>query len=175
MEQSLSWEANRFANSQEIPHILWNLKVHYRIHKCRQLSLYWASSIQFIPTHPTSWRSILILPSHLSLGLPNGLFLSGFPTKSCTCLSPPPYLLHAPPISFFSILSPAQEWVRSTDQWASIMQFSPLSWYVCKKVVFWVKIGKRPKKCNRRNEARLVFRITAMFGWPRTQLSKCKL
>ena len=29
MEQSPSWEANRFAASQEIPRILWNQKVHY--------------------------------------------------------------------------------------------------------------------------------------------------
>jgi hypothetical protein len=33
MEYSHSWEANRFAASQEISHILWNPNVHYRIHK----------------------------------------------------------------------------------------------------------------------------------------------
>jgi len=40
----------------------------------RHLSLSWASSIQSIPPHRTSWRSILILSSHLRLGLPSGLF-----------------------------------------------------------------------------------------------------
>ena len=55
----------------------------------RQLSLYWASSIQSIPPHLTSWRSILILSSHLFLGFPSGLLPSGFPTKTlCTSLLP---------------------------------------------------------------------------------------
>jgi len=34
MQQSPSWEANWFSASQEIPRILRNPKVHYRINKC---------------------------------------------------------------------------------------------------------------------------------------------
>jgi len=33
VEQSPSWKANRFAATQQIPHILWNPTVHYRIQK----------------------------------------------------------------------------------------------------------------------------------------------
>ena len=79
------------------------------------LSLSWASSIQSAPPHPTSRRSILILSSHLRLGLSSGLLPSGFPTKTLYTPPCPPYELHALPISFFLILSPAQYWVRSTD------------------------------------------------------------
>ena len=48
----------------------------------RHLSLPWASSTQAIFPQPTSWRSILILSSHLHLCLLRDLFPSGFPTKS---------------------------------------------------------------------------------------------
>ena len=47
----------------------------------RHLSLSWASPIQSTYPYPTSWRSILILSTHLRLGLHSGLFPSSFPTK----------------------------------------------------------------------------------------------
>ena len=56
----------------------------------RHLSLSWASPIQSIYPHPTSCRPILILSTHLRLGLPSGLFPSSFPTKTLyTPLSSP--------------------------------------------------------------------------------------
>jgi len=33
IQQSASWEADRSSDNQEFLHILWDLKVHYRIHK----------------------------------------------------------------------------------------------------------------------------------------------
>ena len=66
----------------------------------RHLSLCWDRSIQSMPPpHPTSWRFILISSSHPLVGLQSGLFASGFPT--CMHLFFPPYVLNAPPISFF--------------------------------------------------------------------------
>ena len=56
----------------------------------RQLSLSWASPIQSIYPHPTSWRSILILSIHLRLGLLSRPLPSGFPSKTLyTPLSSP--------------------------------------------------------------------------------------
>ena len=96
----------------------------------RHLSLSWASPIQFIYPHPTSWRSILILCPHLRLGLVNVSFLLVSPPRPYTTPSPQPYAPHAQPISFFSILSPAQYWVRSTNHLApryAISSIPPLS------------------------------------------------
>ena len=56
----------------------------------RHLSLSWVSPMQSIYPHPTSWRFVLILSTHLRLGLPSGLFPSGFPTKTLNTTLPSP-------------------------------------------------------------------------------------
>jgi hypothetical protein len=89
MEKSHSSEANRFAASKEIPRILWNTNVHYCIHKCPPHVPILSQLYPFHTPHPTSWRSILILSSNLRLGLPSGLFPSGFPIT--TLCMPRPY------------------------------------------------------------------------------------
>jgi hypothetical protein len=89
----------------------------------RHLSLLWASSIQSMPSHPTSWMSILISYSYLRLGLPSGLFLSSFPTKTLYTPPPFPYVLHARPKSFLSIWSPEQYWVKISDATCSYVGY----------------------------------------------------
>ena len=74
---------------KKFPAISRKPKVHYR-----HLSLSWASPIQSIYPHSSSWRSILILSTHLCLGLPSGLVPSGFPTKTLYTPSPHPYAPH---------------------------------------------------------------------------------
>jgi len=48
-------EANRFSASQEISHILWNPKVHYRIHKILPPVPILGQLVSVNTPHPTSW------------------------------------------------------------------------------------------------------------------------
>jgi hypothetical protein len=81
MEQSPSWEAKSHSSSQEIPRILWNPEVHYRVHK--RLPLVPIPSqmnpVHTFPPYFSQVHSNIILP--LCLGLPSGLFPSDFRTK----------------------------------------------------------------------------------------------
>ena len=98
MEQSPSWETNRFSASQKIPHILWNPKVHYCITSTHHLSLFSARSIQSMPPPPPfhflkiHFHSILpcmpVSPKwSLSLRLPH---------QSPVCTSPLPHKCYMP-------------------------------------------------------------------------------
>ena len=83
MVQSPSSEANLFAASQEIPlHFYGTRRFITALTSVRHLSLSWASPIQSTYSHSTSWRSTLILSTHLRLGLPSGLFPYGFRNKT---------------------------------------------------------------------------------------------
>jgi hypothetical protein len=85
-EQSPSWEANSHSAGQEIPCLLWNPKVHYRVHNSPHWPLSWATCIQSTPPHPISLICVLILSSHLRLGLPSALTLRLF-NQNFVCIS----------------------------------------------------------------------------------------
>jgi hypothetical protein len=116
MEQIPSWEANRLSASQEILQIIENSNVHSCIHKCSprvtllsQLDLVYNPTSYFLKTNFN-----IILPS--TPGSPKWSLSLRFPLqKPCLRLSCPPYALHATPNAIFSIVSPGQYWVRSTD------------------------------------------------------------
>jgi hypothetical protein len=78
MELSPSWEATSCAATQELPSILWNPKVHYRVHKGLPLV---PILIQINPIHSTPFYFSTIHFTDLCLGLPSGLFPSGLPTN----------------------------------------------------------------------------------------------
>jgi hypothetical protein len=60
---SPSWEANRFAASQEIPCVLLNPKVHYRIHNCSPpVSILSQPNPVHNPTFHDSWTKHRIFP-----------------------------------------------------------------------------------------------------------------
>ena len=104
IQQSSSWETNQFSASQEIPRILWNLKVHYRFHRCLQ-PVPILSQLDSVHT-PTShfWRSIIILSSHLHLGLLSGLFPLWFPHQNPVRISPILHMCCMPHTSHFLCL-----------------------------------------------------------------------
>ena len=86
VQQSASWEANRFSASQEVPRFYGTRRFITTFTSARHLSLSWASSIQSIPPPPTSWRSILILSSHTKSDMIKNLLALHVPGGLLSCL-----------------------------------------------------------------------------------------
>jgi hypothetical protein len=88
IQQSPSWEADQSLQLvKKFPEFYGTRKFFTVLTSVGHPSLSWAKSIQSPRPPPTSWRSILVLSSRLRLGLPNGLFPSGFPINTlCTPL-----------------------------------------------------------------------------------------
>jgi len=78
MEQSPSWEAKSLIYSRNFPTFM-KPEVHYRAHKNPPLIPILSQMNPFHILHRL--RSFLIIPSHLHLVLPSGLFPSDFPTR----------------------------------------------------------------------------------------------
>jgi hypothetical protein len=91
IQHSPSWEANLFVTSQEIPCVLLNPKVHYRIHKCPPpVSILSQSN----PVHtPTSH----FLKIHSNISLPS---MPGAPQWSLSLKFPPQNSIHASPLAW---------------------------------------------------------------------------
>ena len=120
MGQSPSWEANRSSASQETPRTLSKPKFHERSRNCPPSAP--INTVHY--PHPTSWRSILILPIHPSPGLPSGSFPQVSPLKPCMHLSSPPYMLFALAISVFLIWSSECYLVKTEHRAACYVVFS---------------------------------------------------
>lgn len=96
MWQSPLWKAHRSWASKEIPHTLWNLKGQYPVHDSLTFVpvLNHNKPLHVLPTYFVSLILILFYNPHM--GLPCGIFTSGFSSKSLHAFLFFTYTCHMP-------------------------------------------------------------------------------
>jgi hypothetical protein len=96
-----SWEAANCVATQELSSILRNPKISYRFHKSSPLVpiLSQTDPVHTIPSYLSEIN--LLLSTHLSLGLPSGLFPYGFLTNILHAFLFSPFVQHTLPISSY--------------------------------------------------------------------------
>jgi hypothetical protein len=132
IELSPSRETAGCVVTQEYRNILWNPKVHYSVHKSPPLVPILSQIIPVLAT-PSYLSSILILSTHLRLGLPSALFPSGFPTNILHAFLF--HLIHATRPAHRILLDPSNcTWQRVNVMKIRIMQFPPTIYHF---IPFW--------------------------------------
>jgi len=115
MEQSPSWETSRFSASQEIPRIVWNPEVHYRIHMCPPTVPILS---QLDPAHTLTfhfWKTSLNIILPCTPGSSKWPLSVRFPHQNpvCTSLLPHTRYMPCPSHSYFITRTVLSEEYRS--------------------------------------------------------------